>query len=155
MELHDVPIFWWESNSTGTLSLYSSHTCIKLKGLVLEMRLLWCRTGICSWIVSVEGSLMLDGPFSVSFLCFLKYISFYFIQNSMQVTSKWLIPFNANHIILNDPQCFGRLAKFQHRTQIFMWMTRVPRPVIPCSRVPFLITMLKFSLLSIITPKGF
>ena len=47
-----------------------------------------------------EGSLTLDDPFWVSFLCILKYISLYFIQNSMQVTSKWLFLLSASHIIL-------------------------------------------------------
>ena len=73
----------------------------KLEGSALEMHLLWCRTSICSWNVSVEGSLMLEDPFSVSFLCILGYINLCFFQNSMQVTPKWLIPFSASHIILN------------------------------------------------------
>ena len=38
--------------------------------------------------------------FSLIYFCILECISFYFIQNSMQVTSKWLIPFSAIHIIL-------------------------------------------------------
>ena len=87
LELHDVPIFRLEFDTSGTLSLYFVHTCIKLKGPVLEMYLLWCRTGICSWNVTVEGSFMLDDPFSVSFLCILKYISLYFIHNSIQVVN--------------------------------------------------------------------
>ena len=101
LKLRDVSIFRWESDTSGTLSLYSAHTRLKLEGPALEMQLLWCRTGICSWNVSIEGSFMLDDPFSVSFLCILEYISLYFIQNSMQVTPKWLISFSASHIILN------------------------------------------------------
>ena len=116
MELHDVPTFRWESDTLGTLSFYSAHTCLKLKGPALEMRLLWSRTGICGWNVSVKESLMLGDPFSVLFLCNLKYISLYFIQNSMHVTSKWLIS-----LAQKDPRYFGSFTKFQHNTQIFMW----------------------------------
>ena len=67
------------------VSNFFEHASMSLCVRYLEMHLLWCRTGICSWNGSVEGSLMLDDPFSVSFLCTLEYISLYFIQNSMQV----------------------------------------------------------------------
>ena len=92
---------------------HSAHTRLKLEGPALEMHLLWCRTSICSCNVSVEGSLMLDNPLSVSFLCNLNYISLYFIQYSMQVTSKWLIPFGASSIILNDPGVLGHSLTYK------------------------------------------
>ena len=95
--------------TSGTLFLYSAHTCLKLKGPVLEMHLIWCRTGICSWNLSVEGFFDLDDPLWVSFFCNLKYISLCFIQNSIQVTSKWLIPLSTRHIILKwSPVFLGR-----------------------------------------------
>ena len=87
LELHGVPIFWWESDTSGNLSLYSAQTSLKLEGPALQMHLLRCRTGICSWNLSVEVSLMLGDLFPVLFLCNLKPISLYFIQNSMQITS--------------------------------------------------------------------
>ena len=73
------------------------HSCLKLKGSTLEMNLLWCRIDICSWIVSAEGPLMLEVSVSISFLCILECISLYFIQNSIQVNSKWLRPFRPSH----------------------------------------------------------
>ena len=100
LELHDVRIFRRVSDTSRTLSLYSAHPCLKLEGSALEMYLLWFRTSLCCWNVAVDGSLMLDNPFSVSFLCILEYISLYFTQNSMQVTSNWMTPFSANHIML-------------------------------------------------------
>ena len=69
LELHVVPIFRWESDISGTLSLYSADTCLKLERLALEMHILYCRTDICSWNLPVEVSLMLDDSFSVPFLC--------------------------------------------------------------------------------------
>ena len=70
LELHDVPIFRWVSDASRTLYLYSAHTCLKLGRPALEMYLLWCRTSICCWNVAVDGSLMLDNPFSGSFFVF-------------------------------------------------------------------------------------
>ena len=46
------------------LYLYILPTLVlKLKEIVLQMHLLWCRLGICSSNVSVEGSSMLDDLF--------------------------------------------------------------------------------------------
>ena len=56
----------------------------KLKRPVLKMDILWCRTDICSWKISVNLSLMLENPFLVPFLCKFKHISVYFILNSMK-----------------------------------------------------------------------
>ena len=86
LELHDTPIFRWKCNTSGVLSLHSFQTCLKLEWPVLEMPIVWCRTTICSWNRSVEESLMLVKQFSFPFLCNLKYISLFFIQNSMQIT---------------------------------------------------------------------
>ena len=77
--------------------IFCPHSCLKLKGSTLEMNLLWCRIDICSWNVSAEGPLMLEVSVSISFLCILECISLYFIQNSIQVNSKWLMPFRPSH----------------------------------------------------------
>ena len=69
LELHDVPIFRWESDISGTLSLYSADTCLKLERSALEIHILYCRTDVCSWNLPVEVSFMLDDSFSVPFLC--------------------------------------------------------------------------------------
>ena len=45
-----VLIFRWESDTAGSLSLYSTGTCLKLERPALEMHILWCITRICSWI---------------------------------------------------------------------------------------------------------
>ena len=52
-----------------SLSLYSARRSLKLERADLQIHLLWCKTGICSWNPSVEVSLMLDNPFPVLFLC--------------------------------------------------------------------------------------
>ena len=70
---------------------------------------------------------MLNDPFSVSFLCIWKYNSFYFIQNNMPGTFKWLITFSASHIILKWYPVLWVAPKFQYNIQIFMWTVRVSR----------------------------
>ena len=74
LELHHTPAFQQKSDTSRVTSLGDSHTL--------------CRIVICCWNLSVEGSLMLDDPISVPFLCNLKNISLCFIQNSMQITFK-------------------------------------------------------------------
>ena len=63
-------------------------TRLKLDRPALVMHRFWCKTVICSWILSGEVSLVLDDPFPAPFLCNLKHISLYFIQNSINITAK-------------------------------------------------------------------
>ena len=72
--------------------------CTKLSRPALKMHVLWCKTSIYSWNFSEEVSLMYEDSFSISLLCNLKYVSLYFIQNTMKSSCKWLIPFTACHI---------------------------------------------------------
>ena len=63
-------------------------TRLKLEIPAMKMHILWCRTDIWSLKFSVKVSLMLDNPFPAQFLCKLKHISFYFIQNCKKITCK-------------------------------------------------------------------
>ena len=47
LELHNFSMFRWESDTSGTLSLYSAGTCLKLQGPT-SMHILRCRTFICN-----------------------------------------------------------------------------------------------------------
>ena len=85
LDLHGVSIFWLDSDTSGTLSLYFAQTCLKLERPALEVHIAWCKTGIYN--LSEKVSLMLDNPFIILFLCNLKHVSLYFIQNSMETTS--------------------------------------------------------------------
>ena len=127
LELHHTPTSWWKSNTSGFLSLYTARKYLKLKQPALEMHILWCRTAIFSWNLSHEWSLALDDPFSVLFLCNLKHISFYFIQNSMKITSGSWFPLVHAILSYNDPRCFGPFTKFQHNIHISMRTVRVFR----------------------------
>ena len=82
--------------TSGNLPLHAARKSLKLDGPDLEMHLLWCRTGICSWNISVAVPLMLDDPFPVLFFCNLKPISLCIIQKSMKITSTQLVPFSVS-----------------------------------------------------------
>ena len=87
---------------------------LKLERPAWKMDILWCRTDICSWKISANVSLVLDNPFTVPFLCKLKHISVYFIQNSMKITCKQLISFRESHVFSKViPGVLGRLIKFK------------------------------------------
>ena len=88
LETHVVLTFWLESDTSGTFSLFLAQPSLKIKIPVLKIHILWCRTDICSWKLSKKVSLMLVNPFPVTFLCKLKHISVYFIQNSMKLACK-------------------------------------------------------------------
>ena len=47
LELHSFPIFRWESDTSGTLSLYPAGTCLKLEGPI-SMHIPQRRTVICN-----------------------------------------------------------------------------------------------------------
>ena len=47
LELHNFSMSRWESDTSGTLSLYSAGTCLKLERPTL-MHILWCRIVICN-----------------------------------------------------------------------------------------------------------
>ena len=70
--------------------------------------------------LSAEVTLMLDDSRSVPFLFNLKIINLYFIQNSMQITSKQFIFFSASHIFLKMILgVLGRLLNF-NKTDKFL-----------------------------------
>ena len=92
-----------------------------------KMLIRWCRTDICSCKLSAKVSLMLDNPFPVPSLCKLNHISFCFIQISMRITCKQLIPFRKSNAFWSHPRCFGALGKFQHNIKISVKTVRVSR----------------------------
>ena len=94
--------------------------CSKLPRTDLKVHVLWCKTGIYSWILSEKVSLMYETWFPIPLLYNLKYISLYFLHNSMNSSRKWLIPFRACHVFLIDPRCFGPFGKFQDTREISM-----------------------------------
>ena len=77
-----------------------------------KMLILWCRTGISSCKLSAKVSLMLDKPFPVPSLCKLNYINICFIQISMTITWKQLIPFRESNFFESIPGVLGRLVNF-------------------------------------------
>ena len=68
LDLHEVSIFWLESDTLGTLSLYFVPGLSKFGRPDLEMAILWSRTVIWSYNLSLEVSLMLDYLFLVPFV---------------------------------------------------------------------------------------
>ena len=70
----------------------------KLQGPALKVHVLWCKTGIHSWSLSEKVCLMYKDSFLIPLLCNLKYISLYFIHNSMKSSCKYLISFRACHL---------------------------------------------------------
>ena len=96
--LQAVSSFWLDSDTSGTISLYFSQPSLKFERSALKIHILRCKTDIYSWKLSAKVTSMLDNPFPVSFLCKLKHIKIYFIQSSMQITSKLLIPFRESHV---------------------------------------------------------
>ena len=63
--------------------------------IFILMHLLWCKTRICSWNVSVKGSLMLDDPFfGFISLCFGVYQPLFYLEE------------HASYLLVVDPlQC--------------------------------------------------
>ena len=102
-------------------------TWLEIPGL--KMHILWCRTDICSCKLSEKVSLMLDNPFPVPSLCKLNHISICFIQISMKVTCKQLIPFRESHVFsfYKWSRCFGPLGKFQHSIEISIKTAHISR----------------------------
>ena len=49
LDLHVVSIFWVESDTSGTSSLYFPQTCLKLERPDLEGHIRWYKTGIYSF----------------------------------------------------------------------------------------------------------
>ena len=127
LELHIVSTFWLGSDTSGTFSLYFAQPSYELERPALKMHILWCRTDICSCKLSAKVSLMLDNPFPVPSLCKLNHISFCFIQISMRITCKQLIPFRKSNAFWSHPRCFGALGKFQHNIKISVKTVRVSR----------------------------
>ena len=99
----------------------------------MKMRILWCRTDLCSWKFSAKVSLTSGNPFPVTSLCKLTHISVSFIQISTKITCKQFIPFREIHIFFEViPGVFGRPVNFN---------ITLKRPVFP--DYPFLVTMHK------------
>ena len=69
-----VSIFWLEN-------LY---ILPKFKRLALKVHVLWCKTGIYSWNLSIKLSLIHENLFPIPLLCNLRYTSFYFTHKSMK-----------------------------------------------------------------------
>ena len=101
----------------------------ELERPALKMRILWCRSDICSCKLSAKVSLMLDNPFPLPSLCKFNHISVCFIQISSKITSKTFYSLQGKpFFFLIDPRCFGPLDKFQHNIKISIKTTRVSRP---------------------------
>ena len=96
----------------------------ELERPALKMRILWCRSDICSCKLSAKVSLMLDNPFPVPSLCKLNHISLCFIQ----ISTKSAYPFRESNVFLKPSRCFGPLDKFQHNIKISIKTTHVSRP---------------------------
>ena len=107
------------------LSLYSVQKHLQRDRPAFVMHILGCRTGICCFILSAEVSSMLHDPFPAPFLCNLIHLSLYFIQNSVNITFKQLIPFSASHIFLK--MITGILGCLLNSSIIFLCR----RPVFP------------------------
>ena len=128
----------FESDAPGILSLCSDLTCLKCKGLALEMHIIWCRNSIGSWNLYVEVPLTLGEPFSVAFFV-ANYTSSKATKHSVSLRIQsecgkvrtrensvfgnfsilsilWLSAFSASHIFLNMfPGVF--IAKFRNNIQ--------------------------------------
>ena len=100
LELHVVSTFWLESDTLCTFSLYFAQPLLKLERLTLKIHILCCKTDICSWKLSAKVSLMLDNPVPIPFLYKLKHTNVYFIQKSIKITCRYLIPFRESHVFL-------------------------------------------------------
>ena len=97
----------------------------ELERPALKMRILWCRSDICSCKLSAKVSLMLDNPFPVPSLCKLNHISVCFIQ----ISTKSAYSLQGKQCVFwSHPRCFGPLDKFQHNIKISIKTTRVSRP---------------------------
>ena len=132
LELHVVSTFWLRSDTSSTSSLHFAQPSYELEWPTLG-------SGRCSYLgaelilsvasckLSAKLSLMLDNPFPVPSLCKLNHISFCFIQISMKITCKQLIPFRKSNAFWSHPRCFGALGKFQHNIKISVKTVRVSR----------------------------
>ena len=117
---------WDLTHQVLFLYILPSHH-MNLRDQPWRLTLLWYRTDICSCKLSAKVSLMLDNPFPVPSLCKLNHISFCFIQISMRITCKQLIPFRKSNAFWSHPRCFGALGKFQHNIKISVKTVRVSR----------------------------
>ena len=67
-----------------------SHHSYELDRLAFKMRILWCRTDICTYKLSAKVSLMLDNPFPVHRFLHQNHLqSAYFLQGKPCLFLKW------------------------------------------------------------------
>ena len=103
----------------------------KLQRPAWKKHILWCITDIHGWNLSEKVCLMRDDSFPVPLLCSLKYISIYFIHNSMKSSCRkncWMksscmkswFPSELVMFLKIDPRCLGQFGKFQDTREISM-----------------------------------
>ena len=86
---------------------------LKLPRQALKVHLRLCKTDIYIWHPSESISLINEDLFPFLLLCNLKYISLYFIHDSMKSFCKWSIPFRILPCFLQLISfVLGRLVKF-------------------------------------------